>query len=155
MKGGMMWKPPHIDGINSHKCLSRNHLFFTTVATPIDSSYASKRERPGFKSWTHRNCWGLKKAATLRRSGITRGRTSAEIVGLGTQRTWKTCEPLADVKGYSFKTSKRVMKGGGDEGTTAYRGDKFPHVSVKEPPFHTVMFFELGIVKASTRPAPS
>ena len=31
---------PHINGINSHKCLSRNHLF--TVATPRDSWYASK-----------------------------------------------------------------------------------------------------------------
>ena len=47
-----------------------------------------------------------------------------------------TFRPLAGVKGYSFKTSKRFMKGGGDVGTTTYRWDIFPQVSVKESPFH-------------------
>ena len=49
--------------------------------------------------------------------------------------------PLAGVKGYSFITFKRVMKGRGDVGTTTYRRDKFPQVSVKEsPPFHTMQY---------------
>ena len=35
---------------------------------------------------------GAKMAAILRSSGITRGKTSAENVGLGTQHTWRACE---------------------------------------------------------------
>ena len=69
-----------MEGANSHKCLSRDYLF--KVATPRGGSYTPKISTPV----------PTKMAATLRSSGITRGKSSAEIVGLVTQHTWEIYE---------------------------------------------------------------
>ena len=64
--------------------------------------------------------------------------------------------PLAGVKGYSFETPKRFMKGGGDVGTTTCKWDKFPQVSVKESPFHTGIHYKyFHLVGLEERVAPT